>query len=96
VIATSFALVCFIASIVVGVLSDSPTSQVILRAMWVMLVGWCVGMVIGTFAQRIVEEHIESYKKARPIPDLVQDGFVAKAQEEDQSEHREEGKKVDE
>lgn len=39
------------------------------RATVVMLIAWAVGTVIGTVAQRTVDQHIEDFRKANPIPE---------------------------
>jgi hypothetical protein len=64
-------LVCFAAAIVVGFASGNPTATVTVRAMIVMLIGWCIGRAVGALAQRTVDEQIEAYKKARPIPEVL-------------------------
>lgn len=62
---------CFAAAVVVGFASGNPAATVTVRAMIVMLIGWCVGRAVGALAQRTVDEQIEAYKKARPIPEIL-------------------------
>ncbi len=33
-----------------------------------MLVGWLVGLVIGTITQRTIDDHIAAFKQQNPIP----------------------------
>ena len=69
VIATSFALLAFVAAAIVGVLADNPTLTVIGRATLVMVVCWPVGLIVGGLAQRTVDAHVKEYKDAHPIPE---------------------------
>ncbi len=67
VIATCFALVSFAAALLVGVAAGNTAETIIVRAMVLMIVAWCVGRIVGAIAQRTVDEHIEQYKQQHPI-----------------------------
>lgn len=68
VIATCFALTSFAAALLIGLASGNPAGVVIWRATLVMLACWGIGRVVGAVAQRVVDDHIQSYKQAHPIP----------------------------
>jgi putative Mn2+ efflux pump MntP len=67
IIATSFALVAFAASVLGGLAVDNPAVTILWRALMSMVICYTLGVVIGTAAQRAVDEHIENYKKQHPL-----------------------------
>lgn len=69
VIASCFALVCFAAAAVQGLAVGNTLFTIIGRSTVVMLVAWCVGTLIGAVAQRTVDQHIDDYRQANPIPE---------------------------
>lgn len=81
VIATCFALVSFAAALLIGLHSGNSAGVLIWRATLVMVVCWIVGRVVGAVAQRVVDEHIESYKREHPIPGDEAEGAMAGADE---------------
>ena len=73
VVATCFALISFAAAVLVGIQSGNDAANVILRAVAVILVCYFVGLVIGSVANRAIEDHVARYKKTHPIPQTVED-----------------------
>jgi hypothetical protein len=68
VIATCFALIGFAAAVVVGWAAGNSSITIIGRSLGAFVICLCVGWVIGFIAQRVVEQNIEAYKLANPIP----------------------------
>jgi flagellar motor component MotA len=69
IIATCFGLVSFAAALIVGVVADNAAVTILWRALLLMIAGAIVGWVIGAISQRTVDDHIEAYKRANPIPE---------------------------
>ena len=67
VIATSFALAAFAIAIIAGLAAGNPSPRVLLSAILSMALCQVLGMVVGSIGERIVREHIESYRAARPV-----------------------------
>jgi len=67
IIATCFALVTFVAALVLGVAVDNPAGTVIFKALVAMLLCWGVGYAVGLVAQHVVDLNIQRYKKIHPI-----------------------------
>jgi len=81
VIATCFALLTFVAAVVVGFAAGNAMFTVVWRATIVMVVCWVVGRIVGGVAQSSIERHIEQYKRTHPIPEeLSVDELVARKQ----------------
>ena len=51
-----------------GYAAGNETLDIVLRATVAMIVCWFFGRGIGAIAQRAIDEHIERYKQANPIP----------------------------
>ncbi|MAE66704.1 MAG: hypothetical protein CMJ18_20750 [Phycisphaeraceae bacterium] len=69
VIATCFGLVGFAAAIVIGLIASIQAETVIVRAIISMAACWMIGRAFGWLLERTVEDEIELYKSAHPIPD---------------------------
>ncbi|MEM7626425.1 MAG: hypothetical protein AAF333_12585 [Planctomycetota bacterium] len=69
VIATCFALTSFASALFVGAAAGNPFNTVLLRAVFIMVGCYVVGLVIGGIAQYTVDRHIETYKRENPIPE---------------------------
>lgn len=69
IIAASFALTSFAAATLAGIAAGNTAGTVLWRAMVVMVACWCIGLVVGSVAQRAVELHIERHQYANPIPE---------------------------
>lgn len=69
VIATSFALVCFAATIVFGLANGNEWLSILLSALIVCLIAWVVGSVLGSLILRCVNEQIDRHRLENPIPD---------------------------
>jgi len=83
VIATSFALLAFIAAVVVGFAAGNELHTIVWRATIVMVWCWVIGRIVGAVAQRTVERHITRYKLEHPIPeDVSLEDLIARRQAE--------------
>lgn len=69
VIATSFALICFAATIAVGVYNSNGWVSILFSALVVCLLAWIVGSVLGALMLRSINEQIEQHRIGNPIPD---------------------------
>lgn len=77
VIASCFALVSFAAALLIGLMSGNSAGVLIWRATLVMIACWVIGRIVGSVAQRVVDEHIEKYKQEHPIPGDEADDAMA-------------------
>lgn len=69
VIATSFALFCFTATIVAGLFNRNEWLSILLSAMIVCAIAWVVGTLLGMLILKSVNEQIDRHREANPIPD---------------------------
>lgn len=69
VIATSFALICFAATIVVGLFNGNEWKSILSGAFLVCLIAWMVGSILGILILQSVNEQIARHQEANPIPD---------------------------
>lgn len=69
VIATSFALTCFAATIVVGLANGNEWLSILLSAMLVCVLAWGIGTLLGMLILQSVNEQIDRHRKANPIAD---------------------------
>jgi hypothetical protein len=68
VIATCFALVCFAAAVIVGLFAGNSALTVLWRSLLVMLGAWIVGRLAGAVVERALNEKLETYRQANPLP----------------------------
>ena len=69
VIATSFALICFAATIAVGLYNSNDWVSVLSSALMVCLLAYLVGKLLGALILRCVKEQIDQHVANNPIPD---------------------------
>jgi len=69
VIATSFALICFAATIAVGMYNGNHWDSILYSALLVCVLAWVVGMMLGALILRCVNEQIQQHIADNPIPD---------------------------
>lgn len=69
-VATSFAIACFVATIIIGVTVGNSASTILFSALGVLLVCWGIGWAAGAVAQRALTNEINRYKEQRPLPEL--------------------------
>lgn len=69
VIATSFALICFAATIVVGLFNGNEWKSILTSAFLVCLIAWIVGSILGKLILKSVNEQIVKHQDNNPIPD---------------------------
>ncbi|MEM7576081.1 MAG: hypothetical protein AAF328_01290 [Planctomycetota bacterium] len=72
-IATSFALLAFAASVAVGAYVGNDPSTVLWRGIAVMLVCYLIGRVLGSIAQRTIDEHTAQHVSDHPVPETIED-----------------------
>ena len=69
VIATSFALICFAATIAVGMYNGNDWTSILSGALLVCLLAWMVGSMLGALILRCINEQIDQHITDHPIPD---------------------------
>lgn len=69
VIATSFALICFAATIIVGLSNGNDWTSILASALLVCFIALMVGSILGSIILRGVNEQIEKHRAENPIPD---------------------------
>ena len=69
VIATSFALLCFTATIVAGLYNGNGWVSILTSALLVCVLAWIVGTMLGALILRCINEQIQQHVKDNPIPD---------------------------
>ena len=69
VIATSFALVCFTATIAVGMYNGNDWVSILSSALFVCLFAWLIGSLLGAVILRCINEQIQQHVEENPIPD---------------------------
>ena len=63
-IASTLALIAFAACLVIGGLEvGNPFSTTVLRALLAMACTWVIGLVIGSMAQKMLEENLRNEEK---------------------------------
>jgi hypothetical protein len=65
-IAGAFALTAFAVAVLAGLGSGNPAPSVLVRALIAMLVCYPIGLVLGTIAQRLVQDEIERHRDSNP------------------------------
>ena len=68
-IATSFALICFAATISVGLYHGNDWLSILSSAMLVCLLAWLIGSILGALILRCINEQIHQHVSDNPIPD---------------------------
>lgn len=66
-VAAIFALAGFAVALVAGLAAGNSSVRVLGAALVSMVVCHILGMAAGAIGERTVNEHLESYRKARPI-----------------------------
>lgn len=69
-IAATLAIGGFSAAIVAGMAASNAPLGVVSRALFAMIVCWFVGHLIGKAIQTTINEHVEMFAAARPVPDI--------------------------
>ncbi len=69
VIATSFALISFAGTVLVGLFNGNDWKSILLSATIVLVVAWIVGTLVGMLMLHSVNEQIERHREANPAPD---------------------------
>ena len=66
-ISTTFALCGFAVAILAGLSAGNDSSRVLTTALIAMVACQGAGLVVGSIGERIVGEHMRSYRSAHPI-----------------------------
>jgi hypothetical protein len=69
-------LVSFAGAVVIGLAMGHSAVVILSRAMVVMLLSWVAGRLIGGLAQHQVEQAINQYKEAHPIPEVFDESAL--------------------
>jgi len=69
VIATSFALICFTATISVGMYNGNDWISILSSALLVCMLAWIIGSLLGALILRCINEQIQQHVADNPIPD---------------------------
>lgn len=73
VIATSFSLLAFAAAVAVGAYVGNDATTVLWRGIAVMLVCYLIGRILGSVAQRTIDDHTSRHASEHPVPESVED-----------------------
>ncbi len=68
VISASSALTAFALGIMAGLFAGNPAETILARSLVALVVGYFVGMIVGTIGERTVQEGIRKYEQNRPVP----------------------------
>ena len=69
VIAAIFALAGFAVAVIAGLAAGNASSRVLVCALTGMLVCHMLGLGVGAIGERIVSDHLGTYRAGRPVPD---------------------------
>lgn len=73
VLATCFALAAFAASLAVGVYVGNDAATVMGRGIAVLLGCYLIGLIVGSAAQRAIDDHTRRHEENNPVPQSVGD-----------------------
>jgi len=68
VIASCFALACFAGSVIFGAYNGNSALSILGGALVAMFLAFFVGLILGSLAQRCVDDHIKQHKADNPLP----------------------------
>lgn len=68
-IAATFALAGFAVAVVAGLGAGNPSARVLGVAIVAMIVCRAIGAVAGAIGERVVREHVDSYRASHPVRD---------------------------
>jgi hypothetical protein len=51
-----------------GLFAGNPAETILARSLVALVIGYAIGVVVGTIGERTVEEGIKQYQENRPIP----------------------------
>ena len=68
-IAGMFALAAFLIAVVAGLAGSVDHTSILVRAIMAMLCCYPVGLLAGSIALKVVNEHIERHREENPAPD---------------------------
>ena len=69
-IATTFALCGFAVAVVAGLAAGNPSTRVLFTALVSMVICQVLGAAAGAIGERIVHEHVSTYRAGRPVPEF--------------------------
>jgi hypothetical protein len=73
-IAAVFALTAFAVALLAGLAAGNGATRVLTAAVVSLFICHLVGLALGAIAERVVKEHVESYRAARPVPEFKPTG----------------------
>jgi len=68
-IASSIALIAFVIALVMGIVAGNHATHTLLNAIGALAACYVLGLIVAAVAQRAIDEHIESYQRAHPLPE---------------------------
>lgn len=70
VIASCFGLAAFAGTGLLGLIAGKPPHRTLMDALIVTAAAFVIGHALGAIMLAAVHEHLDSYRRAHPIPDL--------------------------
>jgi tetrahydromethanopterin S-methyltransferase subunit C len=67
-IATALGLCGFAVAILAGLAAGNDTARILTTAIVCMIICQFAGLAVGILGERVVSEHLETYRKQHPIP----------------------------
>jgi hypothetical protein len=67
-IATAFGLCGFAVAIIAGLGAGNSASRVLATALVCMIVCQVTGLAAGAVGERVINEHLDAYRKKNPLP----------------------------
>ncbi len=61
-------MISFAAAVVVGMIVRNDAFTIIWRATLIMIACWFVGRIIGGVVMRSINENLDAYRQAHPLP----------------------------
>ncbi len=69
-ISSIVALTAFVIALATGFAVGNPADTILVRAVMCMIGARIGGFLIGLVCERVLSEHLESYRATRPIPQV--------------------------
>lgn len=69
VVGTSTALTAFAVAVVAGMTAGNAAGRTLLVAIVSMFICHILGSIVGSVAERVINEHLTAYRAANPVPE---------------------------
>ena len=77
VVATAFALTGFAVALVAGLAAGNTSMRILTAALISMVVCHLLGLIGGAIGERVVNEHLSTYRAGRPVPEFKREPATA-------------------